>query len=141
KVPIKGQKEPEQSIERKEDKNTEHLAFANKPNVFNLPHHDIFIPKNALYEDAYLKLEDHPDKVKVHEDNIPLHQNITIGFDISKYSKEDREKLYVARTFNNGKTKYYSKTIKDGERMTTKTQSFGTYAIAKDTKPPTIEPV
>lgn len=141
KVPIEGRKAPKNTIEQKEEKNFEHQAFANKPNVFNLPNHDIFIPKNALYEDVYLNLEDYPDKVTVHEDNIPLHKNITIGFDISKYSKEDREKLYVARTFNNGKTKYYSKTIKDGKRMTTKTQAFGTYAVAKDTKPPTVEPI
>ncbi len=139
-IPIKGIKVEEDRIEKKEEKTTPYFAQWNKPNVFNLEHHDIFIPKGALYEDLYLNIEEGVEKIKVHEFTTPLHKNITIGFDASKYNQEDLEKLYVARVFPWEK-KYYSNTYKEGSRITTKTRTFGTFQLEMDLTPPTIEPV
>ena len=139
-IPIKGVKAEEEKIEKVEEKTTSYFAQWNKPNVFNLENHDIFIPKGALYEDSYLDIEENTEKIKVHEFTTPLHKNITIGFDAGKYNKEDLEKLYVVRVFPWGK-KYYSNTYKEGNRITTKTRTFGTFQLEMDLNPPTIEPV
>ncbi len=140
KVPIQARKLPQEDITPKKIHKTDYLAFADKPNVFKLQYHDIYIPKGALYENTYLDLEDHPAKVKVHLSTTPLQKKITIGFDASRYSKEDREKLYVARSYPWG-SKYYSSTYKDGTRITTRTRTFGTYELVRDDTPPTIKPL
>lgn len=139
-VPIQAQEIPENDIVHKKIDTTDYYGYSNKPNVFDLEYHDIYIPKGALYEDTFLDLKDHPNKVEVHRYTTPLHKNMTIGFDASKYTAADREKLYVARTYPWG-TKYYSKTYKDGSRITTKTRTFGTYKLVMDTIPPTITPI
>lgn len=139
-VPLKGMAVEEEEVKRPEITTSAFYAYWNKPNVFNLEYHDIYIPKEALYEDVNLNLEDHPGKVIVHDPSIPLHKEITIGFDAGNYTEEDREKLYVAREYPNGKTSY-SKTYKEGSRITTKTRSFGTYILATDRTPPSITPV
>jgi len=139
-IPIKGKKIAAENLKQKEEKTTDYIAEWNKPNVFNLENHDIFIPKGALYEDTYLEIEENLEEIKVHKFTTPLHKNITIGFDASKYNKEDLEKLYVARTFPWGK-KYYSNTYKEGNRITTKTRTFGTFQLEMDLTPPTVEPV
>lgn len=139
-IPIKAVKENSKDITREEEKTTDYYAQWNKPNVFDLEYHDVYIPKNALYENTYLDLEDSPGEVKVHHFNIPLHRDITIGFDASQYKPEDREKLYVARVMPWGQ-KYYSSTYKDGTRITTKTKTFGDFRLERDDTPPTITPL
>src|SRR5699024_7378 len=140
KIPIKGVKAEAEEIMPKPDKTTDFFAQANKPNVFDLEHHDIYIPKNALYENTYLKLKENAGSVDVHKFTTPLHKNITIGFKADQYAKEDFDKLYVARRYPWG-TKYYSKTYKEEHRGTTRTRTFGTYGLEMDTIAPTIKPV
>ncbi len=139
-VPIIAHKIDHKDIQAKEIDTTAYYAYANQANVFNLKYHDVYIPKGALYENTYLNIVDHPHKVKVHRDIVPLQKYITIGFDASKYAKEDRAKLYVARTYPWG-TSYYSNTYKDGTRITTRTRTFGTFKLAMDNQPPTVTPV
>lgn len=138
KIPIRGVKAAVEDLKPKPDKTTEFFAQADKPNVFELEHHDIFIPKDALYENTYLKLSESAGSVDVHEFTTPLHKNITIGFKADKYTKEDFDKLYVARRYPWG-TKYYSQTYKEDNRITTRTRTFGTYGLEMDTIPPTIQ--
>ncbi len=139
-IPIKGQKLPESEVNHTTEEKTDYLAFTDKPNVFELPYHDVYIPKGALYDDTYLAIEDHPDKITVHRKTTPLHKNMTIGFDVSKYTKADRAKLYVARMYPWG-SHYYSNTYRDGDRITTRTRTFGTYSLLRDDTPPQIKPV
>lgn len=139
-IPIKAMELPEEEIHTKEPQKSDYFAQWNKPNVFNLDHHDIYIPKEALYDDVYLNIEEDAQKISIHDPSTPLHKDITIGFDAGKYSKEDREKLYVARVYPNGRS-YYSKTYKDGARITTKTRSFGEYKLKRDTISPLVTPV
>jgi len=140
KIPIKGVKATAEEIVPKPDETTDFFAQANKPNVFELEHHDIYIPKDALYENTYLKLDETAGSVDVHKFTTPLHKNITIGFKADKYTKEDFDKLYVARRYPWG-TKYYSPTYKEENRITTRTRTFGTYGLEMDTIAPTITPV
>ena len=101
---------------------------------------DVNIPKNSLYQDTYLDITFENERVSLHEDIIPIHSNITIGFDVSKYKPEDREQMFIA-SLNKWNRPNYSSTTKDGERFTTKTRTFGTYTLARDTEAPKVIPI
>ncbi|MCF4102797.1 M23 family metallopeptidase [Gillisia sp. M10.2A] len=101
---------------------------------------DIYIPKNSLYEDTYLDISFKGDTLHFHQDDTPIHSNITIGFDVSKYKAEDREKLFIAELGYRGRPSY-SSTYKKGNRFTTGTRSFGDYTLVADINAPKISPV
>lgn len=139
-IPIKSHYLPHNKITLKETHKTNYLAQAHQASAFDLKGFDVYIPKGALYEDTYLDLKSEGDKIQVHRRDIPLKYNITIGFDVSKFSKADKDKMYIARMSTYG-TPYYSTTSKKMNRFTTKTRTFGTYNLVTDDKPPKIEPV
>ena len=122
------------------EKVTEFFVEANKPSAFEDKGIDVYIPKGSLYDDIYLDIVFEDEKVKVHEDVVPIISNISIGFDVSKYKPEDREQLFIAR-LNKWGNPNYSTTSKDGERFTTKTRTFGTYTLATDKNAPRVSPV
>ena len=124
---------------KKEDR-TDYFVTANQATAFEKNGIDVYFPANSLYKDAYLDISFEDEKIHLHKDVIPIHKNITIGFDVSKYKPEDREQLYIARLSDYG-SPYYSSTYKDGDRFTTRTRTFGDYTLARDTTPPTVNPV
>lgn len=140
-IPLKGKQLNSDEILQGTAKVTDYFAQANQENVFNIGSHDIYIPKGALYEDVHLDLESFgPTKIRVHSFDVPLHKNMTIGFDASSYNSEDFNRLYINEVTPYGK-KYYSTTHKEGKRVTTHTRTFGTYQLEKDSTPPSITPL
>ncbi len=137
-IPIKGQ--ISDHIKKKEDNETSFLAKAGEAFSAEGNNIDVYIPKNSLYEDAYLDIQFKEDTVQLHRDIIPIHSNITIGFDVSKFSEDDKEQLFIARLSDYGKP-LYSSTYKKGDRFTTGTRTFGTYTLAKDSIAPKVSPV
>lgn len=137
-IPIEG-KYVENISSRGED-TTAYLAYANEATVFEENGIDVYIPRNSLYQNKYLDVAFSKEKVSLHRDDTPLHSNITIGFDVSQYAPEDREQLIVARLSPNGYP-IYSTTYREGDRLYTKTRTFGDYTITSDTTPPRIVPV
>lgn len=101
---------------------------------------DVYIPKNSLYEDTYLDIKFQGDTIYFHKDDTPIHSNITLGFDVSEYSAEDKEKMFIARLGYRGRPNYNS-TTKKGNRFTTGIRTFGTYTLVADIRPPSISPV
>ncbi|NBC58434.1 MAG: peptidoglycan DD-metalloendopeptidase family protein [Bacteroidetes bacterium] len=101
---------------------------------------DIYIPKHALYNDAYLDIEVDGESVKLHDYRTPVHKGITIGFDVSRYNDKDKQQLFIGRKMPWGKI-YYVNTKKKKNRFTTGVKEFGEYVLAKDTTPPTIKPL
>lgn len=137
-IPVQGKYQ--NNITPEEDRTTQFFVAANKATHFEDQGIDIYIPENSLYRDSYLDISFEQEKVNLHEDNIPIHRNITIGFDVSHYDPEDREQLYIA-VLNKWKKPNYSTTYRDGNRLITKTRTFGTYFLASDTQAPTVRPV
>ena len=137
KIPIKGQ--ISDNIKKRDKKKTEYLASASNGLSAKGDKIDVYIPGGSLYEDAYLDINFSGDTVEVHKDEIPVHKNFTIGFDVSEYPAEEREQLFIARLSNYGRPNY-STTYKKGNRFTTGTRSFGKYTLAKDTTAPSIRP-
>lgn len=138
-IPIVG--EVVEDIKPKVDKPTLYYVDADEPTVFEESGFDIYIPSNALYEDTYLDLKFESDTIHFHKDEIAIHKNITLGFDIEKFNKLDRDKLYIARLYGYYQKPSYVSTYRKGNRLTTKTRIFGTYTLAEDSIPPTITPL
>ncbi|MDX1542492.1 MAG: M23 family metallopeptidase [Christiangramia sp.] len=137
-IPIKGQ--ISDRIQKREKRETPYLARANEAFSVKENNIDVYIPAGSLYEDAYLDIKFTGDTIELHRDEIPLHRNMTIGFDMSRYPKQDWEKLFIARLGNYGKPNY-STTYKKGSRFTTGTRTFGKYTIVADINPPEVRPV
>ncbi|NJY63736.1 M23 family metallopeptidase [Salinimicrobium sp. CDJ15-81-2] len=137
-IPVEGRQRTD--IKPKTDNTTEYFVEAGKGAQFEEKGIDVYIPKNSLYQDVFLDVTFEEEKISLHEDIVPIHSNISIGFDVSKYEPQDREQLFIARLNKWGKPNY-STTAKEGDRFTTKTRSFGTYTLARDTKAPAVIPV
>ena len=137
-IPIKG--EHQENVVPKKTIQTNYFVEANQP--FNVEENgiDVYIPKGSLYEDVYLDISYKGDTIYLHNDDTPIHSNITLGFDVSQYKPEDREKMFIARLGYRGRPSYSSTTKKDN-RFTTGIRTFGTYTLAADIRPPSIAPV
>ena len=136
-IPIQGAHETD--LPPKEEEKTDYFAQANQPFSAEANGMDIYIPKGSLYKDTFLDIEFKDDKVKVHNEHTPLHKNISIGFDVSNYSAEEKEKLFIARLGYRNRFNY-SSTYKKANRFTTRTRTFGEYTLASDVTPPKIWP-
>jgi hypothetical protein len=97
----------------------------------------VYVPKNALYEGAYLDIKTSGDTLHFHEDNVPVHKNISISMDISNYNELDKSKLYIGRLNYSG-IPYYTTTRRENNILTTRTRTMGSYVLAMDTVSPTI---
>ena len=137
-IPIEG-KMP-QNMTAPERIETDYFVAAEEATAFEGNGIDVYIPKNSLYQDTFLEVIFEDEKVKLHQDDTPIHSNITIGFDVSKYKPEDREQMFIARLSSSGNP-IYSTTYKEGDRFTTKTRTFGEYTLGRDTNPPRVSAV
>jgi hypothetical protein len=137
-VSIKGE-QPIQAVS-KNTLETDHFVKANE--AFSVEENgiDVYIPKGSLYEDTYLDISFEGDTIHFHKDIIPIDSNITLGFDVSNYSEEDKEKMFIASLGYRVKPSY-STTYKKGNRFTTGIRTFGDYTLVADIKPPSIVPV
>jgi len=137
-IPIEGKQSDIPIVKEKDS--TAYFVPAGVSTLFEDKGIDIYLPKNSLYEDTYLDIVFENEKVKVHEDIIPLHSHITIGFDVSKYLPEDREQMFISKLSNSGKP-YYSPTKKNGDRFFTEVRNFGTFSLGRDENAPRVVPV
>ncbi len=137
-VPIKGKQPTNTTI--KNIKETDYFVKANE--AFSVEENgiDVYIPKGSLYEDTFLDISFTGDTIHFDKDDIPIHSNITLGFDVSKYAEENKEKMFIARLGYRGRPSY-STTHKKGNRFTTGIRTFGDYTLVADVKPPSISPI
>ncbi|WP_121667606.1 M23 family metallopeptidase [Mesonia aquimarina] len=140
KIPIKDQALTTAEIITEDIIKTDYFARANEAVAFDEGKFDVYIPKGALYDDVYFQLNTEGESITIGNDAIPLHKNISIGFDVSHYTEEDKKQLYIARMSDWG-TPYYEDTYKKRNRFTVRTRTFGTYKLMSDTKPPRITPI
>ena len=137
-IPILGKNVAE--ISGKENTETPYLVKSTENFTFNDGIFDLYIPKSSLYENAFLDIKASGDIIKIHKDEIPLHKNMTLAFDVSNYSAVDRKKLYIGRLGYNNKH-YYVKTTKKNNRFSIRTRTLGSYSLFTDTNKPTIVPI
>ncbi|MDT0650611.1 M23 family metallopeptidase [Autumnicola edwardsiae] len=137
-VPIQG--EYSEKVQPKQLEETEYFVQANQSFSTEQNGIDVYIPKGSLYQDKYLDISFNGDTINLHKDDTPIHQNITIGFDVSKYEPAEKEKMFIAKLGYRGRPSY-SSTYKKADRFTTGIRTFGNYTLASDNKEPWISPV
>jgi len=135
-IPIQGKKETLKRV--KEESKTDDYLIAKKPNNYDLGAAKVYFPTNTFYDNFYIDLKKGRDTIAVHNSRVAAHRNFTITFDVSKYSKEERKQLFVARLGRKNKPSYAS-TYKRGKTFTTRTRNLGTYTLAKDSIAPKIK--
>lgn len=118
---------------------TDHYVYANQSYSFEEGKFNVYIPKGALYEDTFLDLKVAGDALTLHNEETPLHKNVIISYDISDYTPEDREKLYLGTLNNKGTVYYTGARIKNGI-LSCSTRKLGNYSIGLDKTPPKISP-
>ena len=134
-IPIEGKKEALKI--KNEIAKTDTYVIAKKPNNYDLGAAKVYFPANTFYNDFYINLKKGADTVSIHNNRVPAHRKFTITFDVSKYSAEERKKLFIGR-LNKKLEPSYASTYKRGTTFTTKTRNLGTYTLAKDTIAPKV---
>tara|TARA_B110000046_G_scaffold35281_1_gene38500 strand:- start:9953 stop:11587 length:1635 start_codon:yes stop_codon:yes gene_type:complete len=114
---------------------------ATKEIVLQKDNVSIQILKNTFYEDVDLLFEVSNETLKLHTALIPLQKSITINFDISKYKKEDKTRLFIGSVSRYGNKLYYSPTKKRGNTLSTRTKYLGSYSLGIDSENPEIKAI
>ncbi|PNQ72299.1 peptidase M23 [Hanstruepera neustonica] len=139
-INIEGKKTDD--IKSKPDSVTPFFIYAKKNNELLNKNVSVNFPENTFYDDFYVDFNVRNDTLTLHEDIVPVRDNFSISFDITNYEYPESEKLYIARLVGY-KNQYalYSSTKKKENKLTTYTQTLGTYALVLDTINPKIKPV
>lgn len=134
-IPIEGAQLPIKTKKVTDEHN--HIVAAREGATIVEGKFSIYIPPNSLYEDTFLQISSEGDILNFHQDNIPLHTNVTISVDVSNYEASDMDKVFIGKLNFRGEP-YYSSTSRTGNVLSTKVREFGTYGLAIDTIPPVI---
>lgn len=135
-VPVRGVKKTPVIIDEK--KQTNYYIKKNQENSFKINKVKIKFPKNVFYNNLYLDITEKDSIISIHKPIVPLHKSYTITFDVSDYSKEQKDKMYIASVVKN---KYYNycSTTKNDSVFSTNTRSLGAFKLHSDKNPPIIE--
>jgi hypothetical protein len=137
-IPIEGKKL--EILDPRNIEKTDNYIYANQATSITKGKFSVYIPANALYENAYLNIEAKGDTLTLHKDVIPIHRNITITADISNYKKDDKDKLFIGRLNYRGEP-YYVDTKRKKNKLIARTRTFGDYIFTSDTTVPVIKPL
>lgn len=137
-IPVEGKTETV-IVEQEIEKTPPNYVIAKKPNNFDLGGAKVYFPANTFYDDFYIDLKKGADTVTIHNSRVAAHRNFTITFDVSKYSEEERNELFIARLDSRSRP-HHTSTYKRGNTFTTRTRNLGTYTLARDTTAPRIRP-
>lgn len=135
KIPIAG-KESNVIFSAKKD-TTAYKINRTKFNKFTKDGVTIAFPKYTFYKNLYLDFKVEADIVKVHTPTVPLQKSFTLTFDVSKYSDEEKEQLYIANLEYPKYPRYYYTRKKDSIFYTT-TKTLGNYTLKSDKVKPKI---
>jgi len=96
----------------------------------------VFIPANAFYEDFYMDFDVQDSVLHLHNASVPVHNPVTVSFDVSHLSKEVLNKTFIAG-FTDKRVSYNSSYMQDG-RLAAKVKTLGDFKLAQDYTPPKI---
>lgn len=128
------------TIKKIEKNITKHYIYADQANTLEEDNVSVYIPADTFYDDFYTDFVVRSDTLFFNEDIYPMKKSMTITYDVSQYSEEDREQLYIAELVGYYKRPYYTTTKLEGTKLKAFTKYLGTYALIKDSVSPTIQP-
>lgn len=137
-IPVKGKKD---SIYiRQKTKETPYYFKANEFNKIAYDNITVAFPKKSFYQDFYFDFKKEKDVAFLHNGSVPVHKNFTLSFDVSKYSQEEQDKLFIARVNKKG-IPSYSNTKRKNNKLYTLSKTLGNYALFSDNQAPKIRPI
>ncbi|NDI98139.1 M23 family metallopeptidase [Flavobacterium sp. LaA7.5] len=96
----------------------------------------VYIPAHAFYEDFYMDFDVKDSILHLHHPEVPVHDYITVSFDVSHLSPEVLQKTFIEGFI--GKSRNYNFSTTENGRLTAKVRSLGDYKLDQDTTPPKI---
>ena len=116
---------------------TEFKIIATNFQKFKKENVTIAFPKNTFYEDLYLDFKVEKGVAKIHTPTLPLNKSFTLTFDVSNYSKNEKQQLYIAN-LEYPKYPSFQNTRKKDSTFYTTTKQLGNYALVADLQKPKI---
>mgnify|MGYP003643794738 CR=1 FL=1 len=116
---------------------TNYKIVAKKFHKFSQENVTIAFPKNTFYEDVYLDFKVDKKIAKIHTPTIPLDKSFTLTFNVSEYSEDEKEQLYIAN-LENPKYPRYQYTRKKDSTFYTTSKTLGDYTLLTDNQKPKI---
>jgi murein DD-endopeptidase MepM/ murein hydrolase activator NlpD len=132
-IPVIGKESNAIFSEQKDS--TAYKIIAKKFNKFHTDNVTIAFPKNTFYEDVFLDFKVEKGIAKIHTPLIPLDKKFTLTFNISKYSKAEKQQLYIAN-LQYPKYPRHQFTRKKDSTFYTTTKTLGNYGLLSDTQKP-----
>lgn len=120
----------------KEEKRSGFFLKARKDNSYAKDNVSVFIPAGTFYEDFYIDFDVKDSILYLHNETVPVHNNMTITFEDKTSSEADKSKMFIAS--KEGKRLGFNKTTRKGNIFTTYTKDLGQFVLAKDTIAPKI---
>lgn len=120
----------------KEEKRSGFLLKSRKDNSYTKDNVTVFIPAGTFYEDFYIDFDVKDSILYLHNETVPVHNNMTITFEDKVSSEADKSKMFIAS--KQGKRLGFNKTTRKGNVFTTYTKDLGQFVLAKDTIAPKI---
>jgi hypothetical protein len=136
KIPVKGEKS--NAVFKKEKDTTAYKIIAANFQKFKKENITIAFPKNTFYQDIYLDFKVDSGVVKIHTPAIPLNKSYTLTFNVSKYTAQEKEQLYIANTEHAKYPRYVNTQKKDTSFYTT-TKTLGKYGLKRDSIKPAVK--
>ena len=133
KIPVVGKNS--NAVFKKKIDTTAYKIIASKFQKFKKENITIAFPKNTFYQDIYLEFKVDSGVAKVHTPSIPLNKSYTLTFNVSKYTTQEKEQLYIANT-EYAKYPRYVNTRKKDTTFYTTTKTLGKYTLKTDTIKP-----
>ncbi|MBF2708351.1 M23 family metallopeptidase [Flavobacterium soyangense] len=115
---------------------SKYFVKANNDSNFTKDNVSVSFPAGTFYDDFYLNFDVKNDTLYLHDDTVPVHANFTIEIIDNKFTKAQREKLFIA-TIDDNKTAY-NFTFRNDSVFTAKVKTLGKFALVLDTIPPKI---
>ncbi|MBP6182166.1 M23 family metallopeptidase [Flavobacterium sp.] len=113
-----------------------YFVKANKDSNFAKDNMSVFFPAGTFYEDFDMNFDVKNDILFLHDDTVPAHTNFTISIEDNKYSKAQREKMFIGLI--EGQKVTYNLTYRKENVFNTKVKTLGKYALVMDTIAPKI---
>lgn len=135
-IPILGKQQ--KIIVPKKDNSTQYPVIAAGFNKFTLGDVTVAFPKNTFYEDTYIDFKIIDSVAHIHKPTIPLHKKYTLTFDVSNYTPQEKEHLFIAK-YSSKDTPFYVKTVKKEHHFYTTSKDLGKYRLLSDSTKPTIK--
>lgn len=99
----------------------------------------VYIPENTFYEDFYLNFNVENGVLELHDDTVPIYNNIILSFEESSFPEDQKDKVFIADV--SGSKLYYNSTLRKENIYKARTKNFGKFKLVIDLIQPEIKPL